>query len=295
MDLVKLRHIIAIADTGSFSRAAEHQHITQPALSRSIASFEARYGVRLFDRGRGGVLPTPAGTFVIDQARGLLRGAGELERNLRLYEMGAAGSVSFGLGPLMASLILPRLSQSLLRSRPSLQVVTRVKPADELLADLFKGTTEMIIGNSWLVRETPGVISEPIGTMELAVIVRGSHPLAGRSGLSAADLEAYPAARPVRLSADAEVSAGAFICDNFHILRETVLETDCVWISSPAFVADEVRSGRLKILAVDGLNMNNNEICVISRPGRTKSPAALAVIEMVTRMLDEIQTAKDQN
>src|SRR5881397_3804305 len=110
MDLVKLRHIVAISDTGSFSRAAEDQHITQPALSRSIASFEARYGVRLFDRGRGGVLPTPAGTFVIEQARGLLRGAGELERNLLLYERGAAGSVSFGLGQLMASLILPRLS-----------------------------------------------------------------------------------------------------------------------------------------------------------------------------------------
>lgn len=55
MEMTRLRHILAVARTRSFSRAAEEEGITQPALSRSIAAFEQRHGVTLFDRGRGGV------------------------------------------------------------------------------------------------------------------------------------------------------------------------------------------------------------------------------------------------
>src|SRR5213593_1327258 len=100
MDLTRLRHIVAVADTGSFSRAAEDVRITQPALSRSIATFEQQYGVRLFDRGRGGVSSTPAGSLVIEQARSMLSAATDLERSMRLFGKGEAGRVAFGLGPL---------------------------------------------------------------------------------------------------------------------------------------------------------------------------------------------------
>ena len=91
MDLNRLRHIVAVARNQSFSRAAEEQGITQPALSRSIAAFERRHGVVLFDRGRGGVHPTAAGNLVIDQARKLLAAAGDLERSLRRHPAGEVG------------------------------------------------------------------------------------------------------------------------------------------------------------------------------------------------------------
>ena len=93
MELTRLRHIVAVARNRSFSRAAEEEGITQPALSRSIAAFERRHDVTLFDRGRGGVYPTPAGTLVIEQASKLLAGSSELERSLKLYGRGDAGRV----------------------------------------------------------------------------------------------------------------------------------------------------------------------------------------------------------
>ncbi len=293
MDLTRLRHLVAVADNGSFSRAAEEQHITQPALSRSVAAFEARYGVRLFDRGRNGVVATPAGVFAIEQARGLLRAADEFERNLLRHGQGLAGSVSFGLGPLMESLILPRLSQELLRSKPNLQIVAVVKQAEELLAELFNGTIEMIIGNRWLVRDAPGVVSEAVGVTDLGVVVRGGHPLVGRPHLSVRDLEAYPMARPIRLSAGTEALAGAFICDNLHVLRDTVLATDCILISSTAFVRDELRDGRMAKLTVNDLALTESEICIITRAGRTRSPGAAAVVKLVRRMLSELRMPPD--
>ncbi len=151
MDLNRLRHILAVARTGSFSRAAEEERITQPALSRSIAAFEQRHAVLLFDRGRGGAHATPAGALVIEQARRLLAAATDLERSLRLYGTGDAGRIAFGLGPMLASLLLPKLGSALLQARPGLQILTSIRTPEQLMPELLNDRIEMIIGNSWQV------------------------------------------------------------------------------------------------------------------------------------------------
>jgi len=288
MDLVKLRHVLAVADQGSFSRAAEHVNLTQPALSRSIAAFEAQHGARLFDRGRSGVYPTPAGKFVIEQARALLQAAEVLEQNLQLYGQGAAGRLGIGLGPLMASLVLPRLSQRLLTDRPNLQLHTLVKLPEDLIADLVEGSIEVIIGNPWSVGDLPSVVSESLGDVRLAVMARSGHPLAGQTRVTRADLAAYPVARPNRQAEGAPDGTGAFVCNNCHILRETVLATDCTWISAPSLVTDDLRDGRMTILQVADFHISKNEICAVTRSGRTRSPAANAAMAIVSEILAEI-------
>lgn len=72
MDLRRLSHVVALADTLHFARAAEQVHLSQPAFSRSIQAVEDDLGIRLFDRETGDVRPTPAGAFVIKRARQLL-------------------------------------------------------------------------------------------------------------------------------------------------------------------------------------------------------------------------------
>ncbi|MDB5723448.1 MAG: hypothetical protein JWQ16_202 [Novosphingobium sp.] len=290
MEFAKLRHIVAVADTGSFSRAAEELNLTQPALSRSVAAFEVYHGVQLFDRGRSGVTPTAGGKMVVEQARAILSATGDLERSLCLYSKGEAGRIEFGLGPLLASLLLPTLSRALLRSHPSLQLFTLTKPADQLLVDLMNDNIEMIFGNSWHVSQLPNVINEPIGTLKLAMIVRSDHELAGRADLSMHDLLGFPVASAVELpSGGLAGSGGAFICDNFHILRETVLGTDCVWLSTPAFVADELREGRMAVLDIIDLWPAQADICMVFRQGRTRSPIASAITEQVREILTDLE------
>src|SRR5262245_45540321 len=138
IDFTRLRHIVAVADTGSFSRAAEEAGITQPALSRSIATFEQQHGVRLFDRVRGGVSVTPAGALVIEQARGMLSAAGDLERSLQLYGKGEAEQIAFGLGPLLSSLLV-MIGPSLMHARPNLRVRTMIRPVDQMIDELLAG------------------------------------------------------------------------------------------------------------------------------------------------------------
>jgi DNA-binding transcriptional LysR family regulator len=288
MELTRLRHIVAVARNRSFSRAAEEEGITQPALSRSIAAFEHRHGVTLFDRGRGGVHPTAVGRHVVEQAQKLLATAADLERSLSRYPGSEAGRIAFGLGPLVAGLFLPRLTSSLFRTWPGLQVFTLTRTPDQLVAELLADRIEMIIGNNWNLGRVAGTELERLGRLRLAVMVRASHPLAGAGRVTLADLEHYPVASSVEPPAGSAGLAGGFVCDDFHVLCDTVLRTDCTWLSSPDFLADELREGRMVELAVADLTPACSDISLVLKRGRTRSPAALAVAEEVQRMLREI-------
>ena len=287
MDLTRLRHIVAVARNKSFSRAAEEEAITQPALSRSIAAFEARHGVILFDRGRGGVHPTAAGLHVIAQAKTLLAAADDLERSLRRFPGGEAGRIAFGLGPLVAGLFLPRLTALLLRTWPGLQIATLTRAPDRLVAELLNDRIEMIIGNNWNLGRMPGTELESLGRLRIAVMVRAGHPLAGTGPATLAAIEDYPVASAVDLSGALTGAAGALVCDNFHVLRETVLQTDCTWMSSPAFLAEDLHAGRIVELPITDLPPAHSEICLVTKRGRTRSPAAAAIVNEMRRMLEE--------
>jgi DNA-binding transcriptional LysR family regulator len=287
MELTRLRHIVAVARNQSFSRAAEEEGITQPALSRSIAAFELRHGVILFDRGRGGAHPTAAGLLVIDHAKKLLAAAGDLERSLKRYPGGEAGRIAFGIGPLLTGLFLPRLTRSLLQAYPGLQIFTLTRTPDQLVAELLGDRIEMILGNNWNLGRMPGTELERLGRLRIAVMVRTDHPLARAGQATLADLENYPLASAVELPPSSAIgNAGSIVCDNFHVLRETVLQTDCVWMSSPAFLRDDLRAGRITQLDVSDLPAASSDICLVFKRGRTRSPAAVAAAEEVRAMLD---------
>lgn len=281
-DLTRLRHILSVARHRSISRAAEELLITQPALSRSIASFERTYGVRLFDRGRGGVLPTSVGKLVIEQAEAVVGSARDLEHNLKLYGNGQAGRIAFGLGPLAASLILPQLSRELLNSRPSLQLRASIKDADHLLEELLADEIEVIFANSGRISASPEVTTLPIGAIRLAIIVRGSHPLASSKSIQMSDLRAFPVANAVELPVVGLTGeAGSFVCDNYHILREAVLGTDCVCLASPDLLTDDLTAGRLISLDVSDFGPVRSNLDMIRRRGRMLSPAAEVVADSV--------------
>ncbi|MFM7704243.1 MAG: LysR family transcriptional regulator, partial [Rubrivivax sp.] len=98
MTLVQLRHLIALAETGSFSRAAERVHLTQSALSRSIQSLEEELGVALVDRvGRRAEL-TPVGRETLEEARRLVLDAQDLQERAVAVSRGRLGTLRLGMG-----------------------------------------------------------------------------------------------------------------------------------------------------------------------------------------------------
>lgn len=290
--LIRLKHIVAVARSGSFSIAAEEVGISQPALSRSVQAFEEEYGLRLFDRGKGGVTLTPAGNLAVEQARGLLASAGDFDRDMRRFGQGEAGRTGVGMGPLMASLLLPRLGASLLQRSTQLTFLTQVGPPDQMLEALLEGTIELIIGNSWQLSLVPGVTEERLGTLPLAIVVRAEHPLVGAMDLAMRDLDRFPAARAFDYATSGRASStGAFICENFSILRDVVLETDCTWLVSPAFIPMDLEQGLLVKLDVADLPTAETQTNLIYLRGRTRSPASLLLAETVKALILELASA----
>jgi DNA-binding transcriptional LysR family regulator len=291
VDLAKLNHLLVIARTGSFSRAAEELHITQPALSRSVAGLEARFGFRIFERGRGGATPTVVGAMVLADAEALIRDARALGQNVHLYARGEAGKAAFGMGPLIASLALRRLTAHMLTTRPQLQMRCSVKSADVLLRELVDGVVEMVFCTTEQVGPAPEITVQPLGAITLSQIVRADHPLARRTGLMLADVVAYPIAHSAHSQAEvfhAEARferTGALFCDNYEILRQVVLDTDAVWMSSPQMVADDIAAGRMVQLDVADLPPRRSEVGVARLKGRTSSPAARDITAKVAEIL----------
>lgn len=122
MDIKQLRAILAVAETGSTTKAAERLHIVQPAVSRHIRLLEEELGVELFERERHGMLLTDAGKTLAEYGRRALR---ELDR-ARAEIQPAAGLVSgtadIGLLPSCGELLAPELVATLRGRHPQLGV-----------------------------------------------------------------------------------------------------------------------------------------------------------------------------
>ncbi|GAB4168418.1 MAG: LysR substrate-binding domain-containing protein [Thalassobaculales bacterium] len=109
MDTRALRYFQAVAEFGSYSRAAEWLRISQPAVSRQIAKLEAELGTPLFDRRGHGVVPTEAGRLLGERARDLLRRLERAKAEVRGARDGPTGSLSFAVPPAAGAILVPPL------------------------------------------------------------------------------------------------------------------------------------------------------------------------------------------
>lgn len=122
MNLRHLEYLLAVADTGSFSRAAERCHITQSALSRSIQTLEDDLGARLIDRmGKRNEL-TPFGQTVASRARRMVLDAVELKRSAQLLQEGYLGVIRIGLGAGPTALLMQPFLRYMACMHPRVQV-----------------------------------------------------------------------------------------------------------------------------------------------------------------------------
>jgi LysR family nitrogen assimilation transcriptional regulator len=125
ISLRQLRYLVAVADAGSFSAAAERAHVAQPALSRQLGLLEARVGLRLLNRTRRGVFLTEGGVRLYELARSMLERLGSVELELRASETRPVGMVTVALPPSVASMLVPRVLRELQARYP--EVILRVE------------------------------------------------------------------------------------------------------------------------------------------------------------------------
>ncbi|WP_302846939.1 LysR family transcriptional regulator [Arthrobacter sp. cf158] len=126
VEMRQLQALLAVADTGSVTKAAELLHIVQPAVTRQIHNLEAELGTSLFDRSRSGMRLTEIGAQVVERARRALNELDRAREEARTSGAGLHGIVTVGLLASTASLLAVPLVSAVTERHPGvrLRVVT---------------------------------------------------------------------------------------------------------------------------------------------------------------------------
>jgi DNA-binding transcriptional LysR family regulator len=143
--LEPLRHFALVAQHGTFTSAARHAHVTQPALTASIKRLEAQMGARLLDRGPGGATLTAAGAALLPRARAALSAVEEGRRAVAEVMGLTLGAVRIGAGATVCTYYLPGTLAAFRAAHPGVQILLREASPDELLDALEAGDLDLVI------------------------------------------------------------------------------------------------------------------------------------------------------
>jgi DNA-binding transcriptional LysR family regulator len=290
LTLRKLECVIALAETRNFARAAERLGVSQPALSRTIAQLETDYGLRLFERGKGGISLTGPGDALLADARRLSTLAQLADRNLRDQAVGEGGIVRIGKGPLPAGLLLKQLLTGTVKDRPGLAVTCTVDSAERLLVRLSSGELDFCVISETLLPATDVHSLRMIGTITLGLFVRAGHPLAGSSAVSPEELARFPVASGNSAMGQ---NFGPFTVtiasDDFSALCGLMLDTDAVFLGSHGLVATQLASGAaVELRLVGDWRPAPTRIVVVRTAGRSQSRAVREMIDRVAVGIGEL-------
>ncbi|HEX8570606.1 MAG TPA: hydrogen peroxide-inducible genes activator [Caulobacteraceae bacterium] len=203
--LRQLQYLKLLAEHGSFSRAAEAAHVTQPTLSAGIQELERTLGALVVDRARSGVILTPVGEEAVRRANEILASAEDLVQAARSAGRPLSGRFRLGVIPTIAPFLLPRALPLLRREYPELKLFLREDLTGRLITGLKSGALDAAL--IALPYDTTGLELATVGVDELAAVMPANHPLSARERLTPEQLD------------DEEL----ILLEDGHCLREHVL------------------------------------------------------------------------
>lgn len=185
MELHQLRYLIAVAETGNFTRAAERVNVTQPSLSQQIINLEKELGHKLFHRLGRRAVPTEAGIALLTRARRVLLELDDAAKELSdSPDLGR--HIYIGGIPTVVPYLFPQLIDECRQRYPHLIIHTRENFRGQLVRAVLEG--ELDLGLVSLPIKEPRLSIEPIFTEPLLLVVGKDHPLASVATVTANDL-----------------------------------------------------------------------------------------------------------
>lgn len=175
----QLQYLRLLADHGSFSRAAEAAHVTQPTLSAGIAELERILGTPVVDRARSGVILTAAGEEAVRRARAILDQAEDLVQAAQGAGQPLTGRFRLGVIPTVAPFLLPRALPVLRDRFPKLRLFLREDLTHRLIAALRAGALDAAL--IALPYDMTGLAWAHVEDDELLAAAPDGHPILKQS------------------------------------------------------------------------------------------------------------------
>ena len=184
--LRQLQFLDALARAGSFSRAAESMHVTQPTLSTAIRELEGILDVQLVEREARGATLTPTGEEVVRRARALLSDAEDMVVAAKGASQPLFGTFRLGAIPTIAPFVLPRVMKHLKSNYPELTLYLREDQTARLLDDLRARRLDAAL--IALPYEASGIETVSVFEDEFLLAAPKGHPLGKAGRLKPEDL-----------------------------------------------------------------------------------------------------------
>jgi DNA-binding transcriptional LysR family regulator len=218
MELQQMRYVVAVAETTSFTRAADRCHVVQSALSHQVAKLERELGARLFDRTSRRVRLTQAGEAFLPAARQCLAAAESAAAEVAAVSGVVRGRLALGVIPTVAAIDVPAVLDGFRRRHPEVRVELRTGTSGSLVAQVREGELDVaLLGLSTSAR-AEGVRSQALARDRLVAVVPPGHTLAGadRTSLRRLSEEAFvdfPAGTAGRAQTDEAFAAAGLVRD----------------------------------------------------------------------------------
>lgn len=190
ISLQQLRALAAVAETGSFTLAAEALQLTQPAISHLVKRMEHELGQPLVVRGRR-IRITNAGQMMVDTAVRALRLIDESVGACRSQSQLREGRVVLAVGHLTAGALLPPLLGRFSQQHPALATVLMDSTAEQMISRILSQEADLGFGSD-IGQKHSELATEPLFSERMALFVRDDHPLAQRVVIDARHLDALP-------------------------------------------------------------------------------------------------------
>lgn len=292
MDLQQLRYVVEVAETASFTRAAERCFVTQSALSHQIAALEREIGQRLFARSSRTVRLTEAGEAFVVHAR-IAVGAAAAAREASTAAAGAVtGTLRLGVIPTVTALDVPATIARFRSAHPLTRVELVVGNSDVLSRRVRDGSLDAALLGLRAEVEPVGVSTRELARERLVAVVPPDHRLAGRRRIRVADLGEevfadFPAGTSGRAQSDAAfATAGvrrdvAFEADSAELLLGLVAAGLAVTLLAPGVVA--ATSASVEVVTVSDGPSRVEYLAWDERSGRPVTSAFRHVVDESTR------------
>ena len=299
LNLHLLRMFFTVVRSGSFSRAADILNISQPAISKGVRDFELQVGCRLLNRSPKGVVPTAEGLALSHHAETLFAAERAAEEELLALRGLHSGSLRIGASTTIATYMIARYLGAFHRAHPGIDLHLISANTREVAEQMVR--QEIDIGLVEGPVDDLNLESEAWRTDAMKLIVAPDHAFAASAGpidprrLAQEVLiirEPGSGSREVvtqALSAHGIAPVRTLQIGSTAAIKQVVAAGLGVAVISAVAVADQVQLGRLRIVAMQGLNIERT-LWHIKPPHRIAMPAARAF----ERMLFDRLTFPDQ-
>ena len=285
-------HVVAVADTGSFTKGAERASITQSAITKSIADLEQELRYAIFYRTARGALLTEQGRDFVERARQLLEDARALLGGKAERDDPFARTLRIGVCPASSEWRLAEPLAALVARHPTLRFEVLGSGLERLVQLVRSGGVDVAFGYEDAFVEWTDIKRDRCGEVQGALFVRKGHPLLARGALRRGELTPYNCILPADAKPFNNVLREIYeadgikwqqrllVTDNLNIMMRVVAKSDAFALTSAEVTQSAGFAETFEILPIEGL-FQPFHLCCATRARWELAPAVTAFVRMM--------------